>query len=522
MKIARRNNLLRTAVSALLLLAGLSSPGPGRPADEVLPLSEQHPGRADCLCRVGNQEGADPLRRLLSAAIRARGGLAALENRQDEYSVTRVVYHDVYTTEFLHRTWTKKPYCFRQDTVQDGVILKSQQYDGKDFIEAYGRRTRFGLEKDLKTLLENLELNRIFSLLCIDTESYPAALGGRVLQDGRPLQEVLVRAPSGLTYHVFFDEETCLVAKMEYTERSQYGESEEVDSIVTTIDSYRAVDGVLVADRFRIFSRGTLKAEVHLVEDKANTGMEAGFFSIDRLKRDLAASAPERRMAPGVGTLEEEWKEAAYHKIAERLETHRNCRFREVASYGDPERYRKRLFESGLSLLADPTYLVEDDVLAFYADLLPAPAGFYEDCIVLGASPDSPSVSAGLLLHETTHAILRRGQEEAPLKIADDEFLAYYQGSLFGVGNLLEAFERIAFDKKAATEGSQKSGRAAHLWRAAERNLRQTLKDDRITPEALEQFRKWCGVDFDLHRIRRHYLELGADPAWLPMDPGSP
>ena len=475
----------------------------------------------DCPCRIGTHAGADPLERLLSAAIRARGGLAALGNWKDEYSVTRVVHHDVYTTQFLYRTWAMKPDCFRQDMVRDGAILKSQQYDGKDFIEAYGHRIRFGLEKDLHTLLENLELNRIFSLLCINTEPYPASLGERARQDGRWLQEVHVQAPSGLTYHVYFDEQTCLIARLEYVERTSYAETEEAESIVTCIDSYKPVDGVLVADGLRIFSDGALKAEVRLLEHKINVGLTDAFFSMDRLKQDLAAIPPERKKIPKAGTQEQEWRESAYHKIVERLQTHRDCRFREVASYGDPERYHERLFGSGLSLVVDPTYLTDDDVLAFYAELLPVPAGFREDCIVLAASPQNPSVSAALLLHEATHAILRRGQENAPLRIADDEFLAYYQGSLFRVGRLLEAFERTAFEEKCKTE-PEIAEKATRIWRAAQENLEQALRDNRVTREALEQFRWWCGVDFDLHRIRRHYLDLGADPKWMPMDPGFP
>jgi hypothetical protein len=40
-----------------------------------------------------------------------------------------------------------------------------------------------------------------------------------------------------------------------------------------------------------------------------------------------------------------------------------------------------------------------------------------------------------------------------------------------------------------------------------------------MTEEALAQFREWCGVDFDLRKIRHHYLQLGVDPEWMPMDP---
>jgi hypothetical protein len=457
------------------------------------------------------------LKDLLAAAIAARGGLTKLRALEDEASLTSIVYGDVYRSEVLCRTWRKEPHYFRQDLIRDGVILKSQQYDGKTFLEGYGRRVRFGLGKDLATLLENVELNRIFSLLPIGDGQYPASLGERARQEDRWLQEVVVEAPSGLTYRVFFDEETCLVTRLEYVERSQYAQSEEVHSIVTHVDSYRNLDGVLVADRLRIFSQGTLKAEVSLVEYKPNTGLSAGFFSAERFRQDLASNPLEHGKNTSAGTLEQEWKASAYQKIAQRLETHGTCRFREVASYGDPNRYRERLFGSGLVFVVDPKYLEDGDALAFYAELLPAPSGFYEDCIVLAAPPQSPSVSAELLLHETTHAVLRRGQEEAPLRIADDEYLSYYQGGLFAVGDLLESFERIAFRGKD-TKPPGIAEEATRTWRAFRRDLLQNRRQNRMTEEALAQFREWCGVDFDLHRIRRHYLDLGVDPKWLPME----
>ena len=440
------------SIPILLFFLGVVSPTPGLTGDEAQPFRTHGPAEKECACRTGENGSADALKRLLSAAVRARGGLAKLQSRKDDYSVTRIAYRDVYATEVLHRTWTMKPDSFRQDTVRDGVILKSQQYDGSTFLEGYGRRVRFGLEKDLKVFLENLELNRIFSLVCVGTEPYPASLGQRVRQEGGWLQEVIVEAPSGLTYRLFFDEDTCLIARLEYVERTQYAESEEVLSIVTHVDSYRNVDGVLVADRLRLLSRGTLKAEVRLVEYEFNPGLSADFFSKDRLRQDLAVNPLKGRKVPPPGNVEEEWKGSAYRKIVERLQTHGNCRFREVASYGDPKRYHERLFGSGLVLVVDPKYLEADDVLAFYAELLPAPTGFYEDCIVLAAPPESASVSGDLLLHETTHAILRQGQEEAPLAIADDEYLAYYQGNLLGIGNLLELFERIALDGKDTPE----------------------------------------------------------------------
>ena len=477
----------------------------------------QKPAEKECACWTGEGGSADALKGLLSAAVSARGGLAKLQSVKDDYSVARIAYRDVYATEVLQRTWTMEPESFRQDTVRDGVILKSQQYDGKTFLEGYGRRVRFGLEKDLRVFLENLELNKIFSLLCIGTEPYPATLGKRVQQEGGWLQEVIVEAPSGLTYRLFFEEDTCLIARLEYVERAQYAESEEVLSIVTHVDSYRKVDGVLVADRLRLFSRDTLKAEVRLVEYEFNVGLSAGFFSVDRLRQDLAKNPLKSRELPPTGKVEEEWKGSAYRKIVERLKTHGNCRFTEVASYGDPKKYHERLFGSGLVLVVDPKYLEADDVLAFYAELLVAPAGFYEDCIVLAAPPGSASVSGDLLLHETTHAILRRGQETAPLAIADDEYLAYYQGNLFGVGNLLELFERIVFDGKSAKE-PQISEKAARVWRTFKRNLQQNRRHNGMTEEVLEQLRDWCGVDFDLRKIRLHYLELGVDPESMPMD----
>ncbi len=329
-----------------------------------------------------------------------------------------------------------------------------------------------------------------------------------------------MEAPSELTYRLFLDEETCLFSRLEYTERTQYADSEEVLPIVVRIDFYTNVDGVLVADGLRLFSRGTLKAKVRLIEHKFNAGLTAGFFSTERLRQDMAANPLKKGTRPTDGSFEQEWKESAYRKIVERLQTHGHCRFREVASYGDPKRYHERLFGSGLLLVVDPKYLEADDVLAFYAELLAGPAGFYEDCIVLAAPPENASVSGDLLLHETTHAILRRGQEEAPIKIADDEYLAYYQGSLFGVGNLLEAFERVAFDGKGMTE-PRISEKAACIWRAFSRNLQQIRTHNRMTPEALAQFREWCGVDFDLYKIREHYLDLGVDPKWMPMEPAA-
>jgi hypothetical protein len=505
------------SIPILLVFLGVVSPTPGFTGDEAKTVRPHGPAEKECACRTGEKDSADALKRLLSAAVRARGGLAKLQSRKDDYSVTRIAYRDVYATEVLQRTWTMKPDSFRQDTVRDGVILKSQQYDGSTFLEGYGQRVRFGLEKDLKVFLENVELNKIFSLLCIGTEPYPASLGQRVRQEGGWLQEVIVEAPSGLTYRLFLEEDTCLITRMEYVERAQYAESEEVLSIVTHVDSYRNVEGVLVADRLRLLSRGTLKAEVRLIEYELNVGLSAGFFSMDRLRQDLAENPVKSGEVPPTGKVEEEWRGSAYRKIVERLQTHGNCRFREVASYGDPKRYHERLFGSGLVLVVDPKYLEADDVLAFYAELLPAPTGFYEDCIVLAAPPESASVSGDLLLHETTHAILRRGQEEAPLAIVDDEYLAYYQGSLFGVGNLLELFERIVFDGKRTTE-PQISEKAARIWRTFRRNLQQFRRQNRMTQEALEQFREWCGVDFDLYRIRRHYLDLGVDPKWMPMD----
>ena len=508
------------SIPILLLFASVVSPIPGLAGDEAGAGWPQGPAEKECACRTGENDSSDALKGLLSAAIRARGGLAKLQSRKDDYSVTRIAYRDVYATEVLHRTWTMQPDSFRQDTVRDGVILKSQQYDGNTFLEGYGRRVRFGLGKDLKVFLENLELNKIFSLLCIGTEPYPASLGQRVRQEGGWLQEVIVEAPSGLTYRLFFEEDTCLIARLEYVERTQYAESEEVLSIVTHVDSYRKVDGVLVADKLRLFSRGTLKAEVRLVEYELDVGLTAGFFSMDRLRQDLAQNPVKSGQVRPAGRVEEEWKGSAYRKIVERLQTHGNCRFREVASYGDPKRYHERIFGSGLMLVVDPQYLEADDVLAFYAELLPAPTGFYEDCIVLAAPPESASVFGDLLLHETTHAILRRGQEEAPIAIADDEYLAYYQGSLFGVGSLLESFERIVFDGKRTTEPHIPE-EAARIWRTLRRNLQQNRLDNRMTEEALEQFREWCGVDFDLHKIREHYLDMGVDPGWMPMDSNS-
>lgn len=507
-------------IPILLVFVSLVSPTTGRTDDDTGTVQTQSPAKKECALRTGKNESAEALKRLLSAAIEARGGLTKLKSRKDDYSVTSIVYHDVYTTEVLHRTWTMKPNRFRQDTVRGGAIVRSQQYDGKTFLEGYGRRVRFGLEKDLNTLLENMELNDIFSLLPIGTEQHPATLGRRSRQDGRWLQEVLVEALSGSVYKLYFDEETCLIARLEYTERTQYAQSEEVLSIVTHVDSYRNVDGALVADRLRLFSRGTLKAEVRLIEHKINAGLSAGFFGLDKLRQDMAANPAKSGKFPIDGSLEQEWKESAYRKIVGRLKTHGECRFREVASYGDPKRYHERLFGSGLLLVVDPKHLEEDDVLAFYAELLDVPSGFYEDCIVLATPPESASVSGELLLHETTHAILRRGQEEAPLAIADDEYLAYYQGSLFGVGNLLELFERIVFDGKRTTE-PQISEKAARIWRTFRRSLQQNRTQNRMTEEALEQFREWCGVDFDLHRIQRHYLDLGVDPRWMPMDSNS-
>ncbi len=494
MKVLQLRTLLRISCATLLVLMGVVLQTPEPECDEAL-------------------------KRFLSDAISARGGLAKLKGLKDDYSVTNIVYHDVYRAEILQKAWTMKPNFFRQDTIRDGAIVKSQQYDGKSFVEAYGRRVRFGLDKDLNTLLENMELNRIFSLLPIGTEPYPATLGKRTRQDGRWLQEVVVEAPSGLVYYLYFDDRTHLISRLEYLERTQYAQGEESHPIVAHIDSYRNVNGVLVADRLRLFSRGALKAEVRLIEYKFNVGLDADFFSTDRLRKDIAATPVKSRKAPTEERVEHDWKGSAYRKIVERLQTHDDCRFREVASYGDTESYRKRLFESGLSLVVDPKHLA-DDVLAFYAELLTAPSGFLEDCIVLAAPPESPSVSGELLLHEMTHAIIRLGQEQEALAVADDEYLAYYQGSLFGIGNLLEAFERLVFDEKRGAE-PQNPKDAARIWRAFQRNLQRNRSHNRMTPKALEQLREWCGVDFDASRVRRHYLDLGVDPQCMPMDPGT-
>ncbi len=506
----------------ILVFLSLVSPSPGRGTGGGAGTAPgQQPAEAGCACRVGDPEAVHALAKLLSAAVRARGGEKKLGSVTDEISRTHIVYGDVYKSEILLKTWRMEPYCFRQDMIRDGIILKSQQVNGKTFLEGCGRRVLFGLEKDRKVFLENLELNRIFSLLCIGTESYPASLGRRMRQEDRWLQEVIVKAPSGLTYRVFFDEATCLIARLEYVERTQYARGMEAYPMVTLIDSYRNVDGVLVADRLRILSQGSLKAEVRLIEYAFNTGLTAGFFSRKRLQRDLAEGPAVRGHGTGPGPVERTWKESAYTKIAQRLQTHENCRFREVASYGDPGKYRKRLFESGLSLVVDPTYLQGDDTLAFYAELLPAPSGFYQDCIVLAAPPQDPPVSAALLLHETTHAILWQGREQERLRVADDEYFTFYQGSLFGVGRLLASFERIVFHGQGAQDPGI-SERAAGTWRAAARNLRRNRVQNRMTPEAVAQFRKWCGVDFDLNKIREHYLALGADPKWMPMESGSP
>ena len=465
------------------------------------------------------REGADVdrLERLLSAAIEAKGGLARLKGLKDEYSAARIVYGDVYRTEVLFRTWRMDPDFFRQDMLRDNVILRCQQYDGERFLEGFGQRVRFGLEKDLNTLLENAELNKILSLLPIGTDSYPARLGERTRHNGGWLQEVLVEAPSGLTCGVHFDEQTCLISKLEYVERSQYAQGMEVHPMVTYIDSYRTVDGVLVANRLRIHSGGALKAEVRLVEHRFNVGLSADFFSIDSLRRTLAENPPGSTKITTTATRQQEWKESVLRKISELLETHRGCRFREVASYGNPGIYRERLLGSDLTFVVDPNYLEDDDALAFYAELVPAPSGFYEDCIVLADPPQSTYVSAKLLLHETTHAILRQRQEEAPLMSPDDEYLTHYQGDLFSLGQLLDSFERITLNGTLAKE-PEVSDRAAGTWRAARHNLREIRRRGRMTPEALEQFREWCGVDFDLNRIRQHYLHLGVDPKWMPMD----
>lgn len=218
--------LLRVPV--LLVFVTAVSPRPGLTAEDSGAFPTQGPAGSESACRTGENGSADALKRLLSAAVRARGGLAKLQDMKDDYSVTRIAYRDVYATEVLHRTWTMKPDSFRQDTVRDGVILKSQQYDGSTFLEGTGRRVRFGLEKDLRVFLKNVELNRIFWLLCIGSEPYPATLGQRVRQEGGWLQEVIVEAPSGLTYRLFFEEDTCLIARLEYVERTQYAQSEEV------------------------------------------------------------------------------------------------------------------------------------------------------------------------------------------------------------------------------------------------------------------------------------------------------
>ena len=502
-----------------LVFAGLVSASAGTAKNGTSGTAKTDPAARAERGGTSKQKKDAELGKLLSAALRARGGAAALKSLKDDYSLVRIRYGDVYKNEILYRTWTMEPCCFRQDMLRDGVILKSQQYDGKHFVEGYGRRVRFGLEKDLRTLLENVELNKVFSVLPIGTDAYPARRGGRIRENGKGLQEVFVEAPSGLTYRIYFDEDTALISRLEYLERNQYGQTEETHPVTTYIDSYRSVDGVLVADRLRICSRGELKAEVELVEQRFNLGLTQDFFSVDRLRQTMAENPVGSRRVKTGTTLQQEWKSSAYRKIDERLETHRNCRFREVVSYGDPRMYRERLFDPDLTLVVDPDYLDDDDALAFYAELLPGPDGFYEDCIVLAHPPEDPSVTAELLLHETTHALLRRRQEQAPLLTDDDEYLMDYQAGLFSLGRLLESFERIALDKTEPTEPAL-ADRATGTWRALSRNLEQNLENSRMTPEILKQFRQWCGVDFDLNRIRRHYLALGVDPKWMPLGQG--
>lgn len=507
----------------ILVLAALAFPPPARPADEPrtepaeLPLADDADDDPD----RGDEGPAEALETLLSAAVRARGGLDRLRGIRDEISLTRIVYGDVYKAEVICKTWRMEPHFFREDMTRDGVILSSRQYDGRDFLEGYGGRVRFGLKKDLDAFLENAELNRIFSLLPINTGACPARLGNRVLQDGAWLREVAVTTSAGLTCKLLFDEQTNLVTRLEYLERLQYADSQEVHPVVTLVDSYRTVDGVLVPDRLRIFSRDALKAEVRLIEHNLNVGLNEGFFSRDRLRKELEANAKRRGGVKTTGPLEQEWKKSAYRKIAERLATHAACRFRRVASYGDPKRYHDRLFKSGLSLVVDPGSLQDQDVLAFYAEILPGPEGFYEDSIVLARPPPSASVSGELLLHEATHALLCRGRESEPLAVADDEYLSYYQAGLFAVGSLLESFERIALGGKQGQD-PRNAQEAKRVWQAAERRLQQSLRDNHMTEEALRQFRDWCGVDFDLHRIRRRYLGLGVDPEWMPMGSEEP
>ncbi len=465
---------------------------------------------------AGEAETADELKKLLSAAIEARGGHEKLRSLKDSHSVSSIIYGDVYKTRVLYTKWTMEPDYFRQDMIRNGRIISSQQYDGKRLIESSGQRVRFGLEKNLETLQENVELNKILSLLPIGSERFPARLCGKTLHEGRGMQAVEVRAPSGLVYRVYFDDRTYLITKLEYVERIGYAQGREVHPTITYIDSYRAVDGVWVADRLRITSHGLLKAEVRLLEHEFNVGLKPEFFNVDRLKQDIAASPVRRRKITTGAVLQHEWKESALYKISELLQKNRDCRFSEVTSYGDPRIYRERFFETELTLVLEPAYLQSGDALAFYTELIPAPTGFYEDCIVLNEPPKNTSVTAKILLHEMTHAIIRRKQEEAPLLTSDDEFLTYYQSGLFHLGSLLRSFERIAFDVKQAAEPGMAS-EAKRIWCDARRNWQNNLNRNRMTPGVLKQFKEWCGVDFDLNKVRAHYIDRGVDKEWMPM-----
>ncbi len=513
---------VRTCLFALVVLAVLGPTGPGRCETESS-LSLVRSGAVPSLSpeqeRVSGGGDAE-LRAFLEGALEAMGGRARLEAVRETCSVCWMVYGDPYRVQVTLRTWTREPNCFRQETAWHGVVLEAQQYDGKQWIESAGGRIRYGLRKDLDALRENLEVNRILSLVPVGRAGYPARWGGRRWRGERELREIRVRAPSGLETALFVDAGSRLVAELAYSERTVYAGTVELFPVVTRIESYRSVEGILVPDRVRILPRDGACAETGLLQYRFNVGLDPGFFGMARLRRDLEAaigSGPPWMPEPAEGRV---WRRTAARRIEEVLGRDRDCRFRDVASYGDPRIYRRRILASGLSMAVDPAYFRDPDLLAFYTEMIPGPRGFHRDCILLARPPDDPAVSAMTLLHEATHAVLRRGQEREPPAFPDDETLTYLQADLFRLGRILRSFERVALGERTggSPRTTERRRRAVALWRAVESGWKRDLEEGRLVPEALGQFKRWCGVDFDLRRIRAHYVDLGVDPLWMPME----
>ena len=465
----------------------------------------------------GGTDGPQALDKFLDRAIEAAGGRKRLEGIKDRYSIHQIIYGDVYKAEALLLTWSLEPDFLRRELVKDRRILQAELYDGKTLFESTGHQVRYAMGKNLHVLLENTELNRILTLLPINNNEFPATLGPRKRNRDKWIQEVRVSAPSGLLYRLFFDMSTHRIAHLEYQERRAYLGRMEIFLMTAVIEAYRQVDGVVVPEKVRLLSGEVCLVETLLLDQRFNTRLKPDFFSLERLKSDLPESMAGLKAVSAPSATQRKWKEEAVRMVLGVLERDKDCHFRKVVSYGAPDVYRERLMAPGLTLAVDRDVLTRSDASALYTELMPAGGGFYIDCILLLDVPGTPSVKAETLLHETTHAIVRRKQEEAPLVPPDDESLTKYQNDLLFLGQRLRAFEQIAFQDKHASD-PQTADRAARTWTLLCQDHTRSVKRCELTPEALVQFRAWCGVNFDLERIRKHYIELGIDPGWMPTD----